>query len=146
MSDFSKRYLVLCTANRCRSQMAHGWLQHLGGDAVVVKSAGTKPGGVHRLSVAVMAEAGVDLSGHTSDVLTDYLDEPFDVVVTVCGKASENCPVFPGARRMLHRPFDDPDDKTGLLREEEMLPTFRRVRDEIRGWAEAFLVEEGFGK
>ena len=138
-----KRYLVLCTANRCRSQMAHGWLAHLGAAGVEVFSAGTRPGGVHPLSVSVMAEAGVDLTDHTSDSLTDYLDQPFDAVITVCGAAHEACPVFPGAARVIHQPFDDPDDKTGRLTEAELLPTFRRVRDEIEAWARQFLRGEG---
>jgi len=138
-----KRYLVLCTANRCRSQMAHGWLQHLGGAEVEVFSAGTQPNGVHPLSIEVMAEQHVDLSAHTSDALSDYLEQAFDAVITVCGHAAEHCPVFPGAERTLHRPFDDPDDKTGKLNDEQMRPTFRRVRDEIAEWARAFLRDEG---
>lgn len=137
-----RRYLVLCTGNRCRSQMAHGWLAHLGGDAVEVSSAGTQPKGVHPLSVEVMAEAGVDISRYTSDHVDRYADDAFDAVITVCDSAKEACPVFPGAARTVHRAFDDPDDKTGTLGRAELLPTFRRVRDEIRGWAEAFLAEQ----
>jgi arsenate reductase len=139
------RYLVLCTGNRCRSQMAHGWLDHLGGDGVEVASAGTKPGGVHPLSVRVMREAGVDISEHTSDHVDHYADAPFDAVITVCDAAKEACPVLPGAKRTIHRGFDDPDDKTGTMSEDELLPTFRRVRDEIRDWAEGFLSKEGVG-
>ncbi|MBB6431617.1 arsenate reductase ArsC [Algisphaera agarilytica] len=138
-----KRYLVLCTANRCRSQMAHGWLAHLGGDAVEVSSAGAKPGGVHPLSIQVMNEAGVDISGHSSDHLDQYLEDDFDAVITVCDNAKEACPYFPGAKRLIHHAFDDPDDKTGTLTEEQMLPTFHRVRDEIRTWCADFLAEEG---
>ncbi|MEM9915489.1 MAG: arsenate reductase ArsC [Planctomycetota bacterium] len=138
-----KRYLVLCTANRCRSQMAHGWLAHLGGDAVEVFSAGTQPKGVHPISIDVMQDAGVDIAGHSSDLLDVYLDEDFDAVITVCDHAQEACPVFPGAKRTLHHAFDDPDDKTGQLTADQMRPTFLRVRDEIRDWCAAFLVEEG---
>ncbi|MEM8782517.1 MAG: arsenate reductase ArsC [Planctomycetota bacterium] len=134
----TKRYLVLCTANRCRSQMAHGWLAHFGGEDVEVFSAGTKPGGVHPLSIRVMAEAGVDISGHTSDHLDAYLKQDFDAVVTVCDSAKEACPVFPGAKRTIHRAFPDPDDKTGTKTEAELLPVFRGVRDQIRDWADAF--------
>ena len=137
-----RRYLVLCTANRCRSQMAHGWLAHLGGSGVEVCSAGTRPGGVHPLSIRVMGEVGIDLSRHRSDPVSDYLDQPFDVVITVCDSAKESCPVFPAAGRLLHRAFDDPDDKTGRLTEAELLPTFRRVRDEIGAWARDFLREQ----
>jgi arsenate reductase len=137
------RLLVLCTANRCRSQMAHGWLAHLGGDDVEVDSAGTKPGGVHPLSIHVMQEIGIDLSGHTSDPIEAYLEQSFDAVITVCDSAKEACPVFPGATRTIHHAFDDPDDKTGTLSDAEMLPTFRRVRDEIGEWARGFLAEHG---
>ncbi|MEM1098413.1 MAG: arsenate reductase ArsC [Planctomycetota bacterium] len=133
------RYLVLCTANRCRSQMAHGWLAHLGGEDVEVFSAGTKPGGVHPLSIRVMAEAGVDIAGHTSDPVNLYLDQDFDAVVTVCGSAKEACPVFPGAKRTIHHAFPDPDDKTGAKTEEQLLPVFRDVRDQIKRWAKTFL-------
>ncbi|MEM1027598.1 MAG: arsenate reductase ArsC [Planctomycetota bacterium] len=141
--DAPKRYLVLCTANRCRSQMAHGWLAYLGGDAVEVFSAGTQPKCVHPISIDVMQDAGVDISDHSSDLLDVYLDEDFDAVITVCDHAQEACPVFPGAKRTLHHAFDDPDDKTGQLSADEMRPTFLRVRDEIRDWCEAFLAEEG---
>ncbi|MEM9753059.1 MAG: arsenate reductase ArsC [Planctomycetota bacterium] len=137
-----KRYLVLCTANRCRSQMAHGWLARLGGDAVEVFSAGTKPGGVHPLSVKVMAEAGIDIAGHTSDHVDVYADQTFDAVITVCDSAKEACPVFPGAKRTIHHAFPDPDDKTGAKSEAELLPVFRDVRDQIRDWAEAFLAAQ----
>ncbi|MEM8738549.1 MAG: arsenate reductase ArsC [Planctomycetota bacterium] len=141
--ETKKRYLVLCTGNRCRSQMAHGWLSHLGGDAVAVYSAGTEPKGVHPLSIEVMRDAGVDIAGHTSDKLDLYLQEAFDVVITVCDSAHEACPVFPGARRTVHQPFDDPDDKTGKKSADELRPTFERVRDEIRAWSVAFLRSEG---
>jgi arsenate reductase len=138
----TKRYLVLCTANRCRSQMAHGWLQHLGGDIVEIRSAGTKPGGVHPLSIQVMQEVGIDISGHSSDHVDDYAADDFDAAITVCDNAKETCPVLPGAKRTIHQPFDDPDDKTGQLTDEQMLPTFRRVRDEIGEWAKSFLKSE----
>lgn len=143
MSDLAKRYLVLCTANRCRSQMAHGWLARLGGDAVEVFSAGTKPKGVHPISIDVMDAAGVDITGHSSDHLEQYLDQLFDAVITVCDHANEACPVFPGAKRTIHHAFDDPDDKTGQLSADEMRPTFVRVRDEIRDWCKSFLRDEG---
>ncbi len=137
-----KRYLVLCTANRCRSQMAHGWLQHLAGPGAVVRSAGTKPSGVHPLSIQVMAEVGIDLSEYTSDHVDQYADEAFDAVITVCDHAKEACPVFHHAKRTLHHAFDDPDDKTGTLSEAQMLPKFRRVRDEIGQWCETFLASQ----
>lgn len=132
-----KRILVLCTGNRCRSQMAEGWLRHLGGDAVEVFSAGTAPRGVHPLAIEVMAEAGVDISGHTSDHVSRYQDDPFDVVVTVCDSAKEACPVFPGAKRMVHHSFEDPDYPE--MSREQLKAVFRRIRDEIRDWAGGFL-------
>lgn len=139
MTDPRKRYLVLCTGNRCRSQMAHGWLQHLGGDAVEVRSAGTQPKGVHPLSIEVMREVGIDIAAHTSDHVDEYTDQHFDAAITVCDSAKEACPVFPHAARTIHHSFDDPDDKTDTLSEDELLPTFRRVRDEIGEWAKAFI-------
>ena len=141
MTDAKRRYLVLCTGNRCRSQMAHGYLQHLGGNGVEVFSAGTQPKGVHPLSIRVMQEAGIDITHHTSDHVDQYADEEFDAVITVCDSAKEACPVFPGAKQTIHHAFDDPDDKTGTKAEEELLPTFRRVRDEIGDWCRVFLAQ-----
>ena len=131
------RILVLCTGNRCRSQMAEGWLRHFGGQGVEVFSAGTKPKGLHPKVVQVMAEAGVDISGQTSDHVEQYLDQHFDLVITVCDNAKEACPAFPNADRLIHRAFDDPDvaglspDASGLL--------FLRVRDEVRDWAQGLI-------
>lgn len=133
------RILVLCTGNRCRSQMAEGWLRHFGGDAVEVFSAGTAPKGVHPLAIEVMAEAGVDISRHTSDSVANYLNDEFDVVVTVCDNAKEACPVFPGAKRTVHRAFEDPDYPD--MPPDEFREVFRRIRDEIRGWAGEFIGE-----
>lgn len=139
----AKRYLVLCTGNRCRSQMAHAWLQHLAAQTrnnpVQVFSAGTDPQGVHPLAIAVMAEVGIDISHHSSDHIDQYAGQHFDAVITVCDRAKGACPVFPNAQRTIHHAFDDPDDKTGTLTDEQLLPTFRRVRDEIKTWATTFL-------
>lgn len=128
-----KRILVLCTGNRCRSQMAEGWLRYFAGDTVEVYSAGTQPKGLHTLAVKVMAEAGVDISGQTSDHVDQYLDQPFDLAITVCDHAKEACPVFPNAGRMIHHKFDDPDAPG--MPPEELDALFIRVRDEIRDWA-----------
>jgi len=130
-----KRILVLCTGNRCRSQMAEGWLRHFAGDRADVRSAGTQPKGVHPLSIRFMAEAGVDMADHTSDHVDTYKDEHFDVVVTVCNAAREACPTFANADRLVHQPFDDPD----AAEDHEREAVFRRVRDEIRDWAQAFV-------
>lgn len=142
--DPKKRYLVLCTGNRCRSQMAHGWLAHLGGSAVEVFSAGTKPKGVHPLSIEFMSDAGVDIHHHTSDHISEYLDKDFDVVITVCDHAKEACPVFPGAKHTVHHAFEDPDNLELAASDPEAFKrTFARIRDKVRDWCEAFLVNEG---
>lgn len=124
------RYLVLCTGNRCRSQMAHGILKHLHPDAEVC-SAGVRPASeVHPLAVKVMSEIGIDISGHYPKNVSEYLCQSWDYVITVCGGAKENCPSFTGrVITRLHIGFDDPDAFTGL--ESEIIDEFRRVRDEI---------------
>lgn len=125
-----KRVLVLCTGNSCRSQMAEGWVRHELGDKVDVFSAGTRPSRVHPMAVAVMAEAGVDLSSHRSKSLSEFWGQPFDLVVTVCDSAKEACPSFPGARKQIHESFPDPAGLTGD--QEEVRAKFREVRDLIR--------------
>lgn len=124
------RYLVLCTGNRCRSQMAHGILKHIHPDAEVC-SAGVRPASeVHPLAVKVMAEIGIDISGHYPKNVSEYLGQSWDYVITVCGGAKEHCPSFTGKVAMrLHIGFDDPDAFTGP--ESEIIDEFRRVRDEI---------------
>jgi len=130
------RVLFLCTANSCRSQMAEGWARHLLGDAIDAMSAGTRATNVNRLAIHVMAEAGVDISGHESKTLDDLAPVPFDLVVTVCDDAREACPVLPGPRT-VHRGFDDPPRlAAGLGSEEARLEPYRRVRDEIRAFVE----------
>ena len=123
------RILVVCTGNRARSQMAHGWLNHLGGGRVTVDSAGTEPRGVHPVAVRVMAEVGIDISGHTSDHVDRYANESYELALTVCDAAREVCPVFPGAGRMLHHGFADPDRAD--LYSDALLATCRKVRNEI---------------
>lgn len=123
------RILVICAGNRARSQMAHGWLGHLGGAGVAVDSAGTHPRGVHPLAVRVMAEVGIDISGHTSDHVDRHANADYDLVLTVCDAAREVCPVFPGAKRTLHQGFADPDRPE--LDAETLIAVFRQVRDEI---------------
>jgi arsenate reductase len=136
MAD-AKRILVLCTGNRCRSQMAEGWLRHFGGSDVAASSAGTAPKGVHPRAIDMMAEAGVDISGQTSDHVDTYVDQTFDLIVTVCDNAKEACPIFPNAAQTLHHSFDDPDRPD--LPADEQAALFERVRDEIRDWAEALV-------
>lgn len=131
------KVLFLCTGNSCRSQMGEGWTRHLKSDVIDVWSAGVETHGLNPNAVKVMAEAGVDISGHESKNVRDLLDIPFDYVITVCGHANEHCPVFPGKTTVIHHGFDDPpklaaDAKT----EEEALSHYRRVRDEIRAYVE----------
>ena len=129
------RVLFLCTGNSCRSQMAEGWARALLGDRVEARSAGTRPHGLNPLAVRAMAEAGIDISRHASK-RPEAAGGPFDLVVTVCGSANEECPVLPGAR-ILHAGFDDPPHLArGAASDEEAMPHYRRVRDEIRAFVE----------
>ena len=130
------KILFLCTGNSCRSQMAEGWARHLKGHLLEPYSAGVKTHGLNR-AVQVMAEAGVDISGHWSKHLDELRDVEFDHVITVCGNAHESCPVFPGKTRVTHVGFDDPPRLAeGAASEEEALRHYRRVRDEIRTFVE----------
>ncbi len=131
------KVLFLCTGNSCRSQMAEGWARHLKTDTVEACSAGVETHGLDPRAVRVMAEAGVDISGHQSRHVSEFADVDPDYVVTVCDRAAESCPVFPGATLVVRRAFDDPprlaaDAET----EEEALDHYRRVRDEIRAFVE----------
>jgi arsenate reductase len=117
--------------------MAEGWAKHLKGDVVEAYSAGVAPHGIDPRAVAVMAEAGVDISGQRSKDVLELMDMQFDYVVTLCGGAAETCPVFPGKTKRLHRGFDDPPSLAkDAASEDEALAVYRRVRDEIRAWVE----------
>ena len=134
----TKRVLILCTGNSCRSQMAEGLCRHLLGDSIQSFSAGIETHGLNPLAVRVMGELGIDISAHRSKTVADLGDQPLDVVVTVCGHADETCPVFPGATRVIHQGFDDPPKLAIDARsEDEALIHYRRVRDEIRDWISA---------
>ena len=137
ISSTKPTVLILCTGNSCRSHIAEGFLRRAAGDLVNVQSAGSKPTGfVHPLAIKVMAEAGIDISGHRSKHLKEFLDQPVHTVITVCGNADAACPIFPGQVNRHHWPFDDPAKATGS--EEEILTCFRRVRDEMRRVFEAY--------
>lgn len=125
------KILILCTGNSCRSQMAHGFVQALD-SSWDVHSAGTKPAPrVNPKAVEVMAEAGIDISGHTPKNVEIYLHDSWDYVITVCGGANESCPAFVGkVGKRLHIGFDDPSDAVGT--DEYIMSEFRRVRDEIK--------------
>ena len=134
------KVLFLCTGNSCRSQMAGGWGEKLLAGKAEVFSAGTKPGSVDPRAIKVMAEAGVDISGHRSKHASEFKDIAFDLVVTVCDKARESCPVWFGKAEKLHRSFEDPPflaKEAGT--EEEALAHYRRVRDEIRDFVAGLL-------
>ncbi len=133
--------LFLCTGNSCRSQMAEGWTRHLKGELINAYSAGIETHGLNPNAVKVMAEAGVDISGHRSQNIEEFRDVPLDVVVTVCGHAHETCPFFPGNCKVVHIGFDDPPKMARELAaqgasEEAQLDCYRRVRDEIRAYVE----------
>jgi arsenate reductase len=124
-----KRVLFLCTGNSARSQMAEGLLRQLAGDRFEVHSAGTNPVGVNPMSIEVMRELDIDISHHTSKSLDQFLTEPFDFIITVCDRAKESCPIFPGDAVRIHWSFDDPAAVEGG--EQERLRVFRRIRDEL---------------
>ncbi|MCX8493596.1 MAG: arsenate reductase ArsC [Chthoniobacterales bacterium] len=129
--------LILCTGNSCRSHLAEGILRAAAGDLIEVASAGSKPAGyVHPKSIEVMKELGIDISGHTSKHLDEFLNRSVDTVITVCGNADQACPMFPGQVNRFHWGFEDPAHATGS--EEEILNEFRRVRDQIKLVFEAY--------
>ena len=125
-----KRVLILCTGNSARSQMAEGLLRHDAGDKFEVESAGVEPSRVRPQAIEVMREIGVDISGHRSKSVDEFVGQGFDYVITVCDNAKEQCPVFPGKTERIHWSFEDPAAATGD--EAARLAVFRRVRDEIR--------------
>jgi len=127
------KILFLCTGNSCRSQMAEGWGRHLYPDRYEFFSAGIEKHGLNPLAVKVMAEAGVDISGHYSKLLSELELNAFDYVITVCDHAHEQCPLFPGKTTILHREFPDPPRLArSATSEEETLGHYRAVRDAIR--------------
>ncbi|MGK6351072.1 arsenate reductase ArsC [Parapedobacter sp. DT-150] len=134
-----KKILVLCTGNSCRSQLAEGYLRHFAGDRAEVYSAGIETHGVNPKAVQVMKEDGIDISGHTSNHVDEYIDIDFDYVITVCDNAKESCPVFPSKARQFHHNFPDPAKATGTP--EAVMDQFRAVRDQIKGYSEAFVRE-----
>ena len=129
--------LILCTGNSCRSHMAEGILREAAGDLIDVRSAGSNPAGyVHPKAIAVMKEIGIDISGHRSKHMNEFLGGKVETVITVCGNADQACPMFPGQVNRYHWGFDDPAHAKGT--EEEQSAVFRRVRDEMRRVFEAY--------
>lgn len=132
------RVLFLCTHNSARSQMAEGWLRHLAGDRFEAFSAGTVATAVNPLAMRVMAEVGVDISGHRSKTWREFEGSPFDLVVTVCDNAAQQCPSFPGPAQRVHCSVRDPGEIQG--NEAEQLGAFRQARDALRSAIEALII------
>ena len=129
--------LILCTGNSCRSQMAEGLLRAAAGDIIDVYSAGVKPAGrIHPRAITAMTEIGIDISGHTSKHLDQFLEQPITTVITVCGNADEACPMFPGKVNRHHWGFSDPGHYVGT--EEEITAEFRKVRNQMKHVFDAY--------
>lgn len=139
-----KNILFLCTGNSCRSQMAEGWARFLGGKGLQVQSAGIEAHGKNPRAIAVMAEAGVDISGQESTIVTPRMLAAADLVVTVCGHADEMCPVLPPGKRKIYWPLTDPAKATGT--EEDIIRQFRATRDEVKHRVLGLLRELGVEK
>ena len=127
-----KNVLFLCTGNSCRSQIAHGYLEHFAGHKANIYSAGVETHGVNPRAIATMKEDGLDISKHTSNNVDEYFTVAFDLVLTVCDNAKERCPYFPTKAKKIHHNFPDPAKAQGS--EEEIMQQFRSVRDEIKAW------------
>jgi len=134
-----KKILVLCTGNSCRSQIAKGYLRHFAGDKAEVYSAGIETHGVNPKAIEIMKRDGIDISGHTSNNIDEYMGIDFDYVITVCDNAKESCPYFPTGAVKFHYNFPDPAKATGT--EEEVMEQFREVREMIRKYAQNFVNE-----
>lgn len=133
-----KKILFLCTGNSCRSQMAEGFARHYFGDKFEIYSAGIEKHGMNQRAIKVMQESGVDITNQSSKTLEELGPILFDYVYTVCGHANELCPIFPGRAKVMHVGFDDPPKLAlGLTEEEEILPHYRRVRDDIKNWIQS---------
>jgi len=132
-----KKILVLCTGNSCRSQIAEGYLRHFAQDKAQVFSAGVETHGVNPRAIAIMKEEGLDISGHTSNLIDEYITIDFDFVITVCDNAKEHCPYFPSSATKFHHNFPDPAKAIGS--EEEILTEFRSVREQIKDYCRTFI-------
>ncbi|MCW3984083.1 MAG: arsenate reductase ArsC [Candidatus Bathyarchaeota archaeon] len=139
------KVIFLCTGNSARSQMAEAFLRKYGDEHFEVYSAGFEPKPIHPLTVKVMNEVGIDMSGHTSKDLKQFLGKThFGIIITVCSRAEEKCPTFPGVSTRLHWPFDDPAAASGS--QEEQLSKFREVRDQIEAKIKSWLKERGIAQ
>ncbi len=134
----TKNILVLCTGNSCRSQMAEGYLRLFYGNNAAVYSAGVETHGVNPRAIAIMAEDGIDISGHTSNHVDEYSDLSFDLILTVCDNAQERCPFLPSQALRIHHNFPDPAKATGT--EEEIMKSFRATRDLIKTYCQKLVL------
>jgi arsenate reductase len=132
-----EKVLILCTGNSARSQMAEGLLREDGGKFFVVESAGVEPSSVRPAAIDVMREIGIDISGHRSKSVDEFIGQPFDYVITVCDNAKQNCPIFPAATRLIHWSIEDPAAVSGS--EQARVEAFRTARDELRKRLETFI-------
>jgi len=132
-----KKILVLCTGNSCRSQIAHGYLEHFGKDKVQVYSAGVEIHGLNPFAVGIMSEDGIDISKNTSNPIDEYSNIAFDYVITVCDNAKEACPFFPTQTKTIHYSFEDPSKASGTAK--ELISEFRKVRDQIKAFSKSFI-------
>ena len=135
-----RRVLFVCMHNSARSQMAEGMLRAWAGDRFEVHSGGTEATGVRPEAITVMAELGIDISGHASKTIERYMGQPWDFLIPVCEDACEACPYVPGAKAVLRWAFDDPSAATGT--EEDRLAVFRRVRDEMATQVRSLIAAE----
>jgi arsenate reductase (thioredoxin) len=134
-----KQVLILCTGNSARSQMAEGILRSIAGDRFDVESAGVEPSVVRPEAIDAMHEIGIDISGHRSKSVDEFIGRAFDYVITVCDNARDKCPVFPGHAKQIHWGFEDPAAVEGG--KDERLAAFRKVRDQIRETLQTFASE-----
>ena len=132
-----RRVLFVCTHNSARSQMAEGMLRAWAGDRFEVASGGTEATGVRPEAIVAMAELGIDIRGHASKTIEQFIGQPWDWLIPVCEEACEACPYVPGAQTVLRWAFDDPSAATGT--EQQRLGEFRRVRDELASQVRAFI-------
>ena len=135
----TKKILVLCTGNSCRSQIAEGYLRHFANGNAEVYSAGVETHGVNPKAIAIMQEDGIDISNHTSNNIDEYYDIDFDFVITVCDNAKERCPFFPTKAKKFHHNFSDPAKAKGT--DQEINEQFREVRQQIKEYCERFIAE-----
>jgi arsenate reductase (thioredoxin) len=135
-----KNILILCTGNSCRSQIAHGYFEHFtDGRKVKVYSAGVETHGVNPKAILTMKEDSIDISDNTSNNVNEYFDVDFDYVITVCDNAKERCPYFPTNAQKFHYNFPDPAKARGT--EAEIMQSFRDVREQIKTYAQNFVLE-----